>query len=195
MLRGEAKRLAEIMVRTTVFKQFCKDKEKLEQRAQKLQEELRLDSDNIEKLKELAIIYHYIKEDEKAVEIYKKLVKSEPEDAELLAFLGYLYYEMDHIEDAINCLNDSLDIDSGAAFVFFLLGNAYARAGMIREAVDAYDFAIFLDLDMYKAHLDFAKKYEEMGREKRALKEYIAAYEIDSRDIKIKEKIDMLNVK
>jgi len=35
MLRGEAKRLAEIMVRTTVFKQFCKDKEKLEQRAQK----------------------------------------------------------------------------------------------------------------------------------------------------------------
>ena len=55
MLRGEAKRLAEIMVRTTVFKQFCKDKEKLEQRAQKLQEELKLDSDNIEKLKELAI--------------------------------------------------------------------------------------------------------------------------------------------
>ena len=99
MLRGEAKRLAEMMVRTTVFKQFCKDKEMLEQRAQKLQEELKADSNDIEKLKELAIIYHYIKEDEKAVGIYEKLVKAKPEDAELLAFLGYLYYEMDRIED------------------------------------------------------------------------------------------------
>ncbi len=162
------------MVRTTVFKQFCKDKEKLEQRAQKLQEELKLDAENIDKLKELATIYHYIKEDEKAIEIYKKLVKLQPQDSELLAFLGYLYYEMDFIDDSIECLNESLDIDSEAAFVFFLLGNAYARAGMIREAVDAYDFAIFLDLDMYKAHLDFAVKYEEMGREKRALKESIS---------------------
>jgi len=183
------------MVRTTVFKQFCKDKEKLTERVVKLEAELEQNENNIEKLKELAIIYHYIKEDGKAIKIYEKLIELEPEDAELLAFLGYLHYEQDHIDEAIDCLNDSLDIDSTAAFVFFLLGNAYSRAGMIREAVDSYDFAIFLDLDMYKAHLDFAVKYEEMGREKRALKEYIAAYEIDPRDVKIKEKIEKLQVK
>ena len=183
------------MVRTTVFKQFCKDSEKLTERVVKLEEELKQNENNVEKLKELAIIYHYIKEDGKAIEIYEKLIELVPEDAELLAFLGYLHYEQDHIDEAIDCLNDSLDIDSSAAFVFFLLGNAYSRAGMIREAVDAFDFAIFLDLDMYKAHLDFAKKYEEMGREKRALKEYIAAYEIDPRDVKIKEKIELLEAK
>lgn len=183
------------MVRTTVFKQFCKDKEKLTERVVKLEAELVQNENNVEKLKELAIIYHYIKEDGKAIKIYEKLIQLVPEDAELLAFLGYLHYEQDHIDEAIDCLNDSLDIDSTAAFVFFLLGNAYSRAGMIREAVDAFDFAIFLDLDMYKAHLDFAVKYEEMGREKRALKEYIAAYEIDPRDFKIKEKIELLQVK
>lgn len=183
------------MVRTTVFQQFCKEIGKLQERILKLEEELKLDENNIEKLKELAVIYHYVKEDDKAINIYEKLIKLVPEDSELLAFLGYLHYEQDHIDEAIDCLNDSLDIDSEAAFVFFLLGNAYSRAGMIREAVDAFDFAIFLDLDMYKAHLDFAVKYEEMGREKRALKEYIAAYEIDARDVKIKEKIDLLRIK
>lgn len=194
-MRGEAKQLATAMVRTTVFKQFCKEKEKLQDRVVRLEEDLKVDENNIEKLKELATICHYIREDQKAIKIYEKLIRLVPEDAELLAFLGYLHYEKDNINEAIDYLNDSLDIDSSAAFVFFLLGNAYSRAGMIREAVDAYDFAIFLDLDMYKAHLDFAKKYEEMGREKRALKEYIAAYEIDPRDIKIREKIEMLEVK
>lgn len=183
------------MVRTTVFKQFCKEKDKLQDRIGKLEESLKKDENNVEKLKELAIIFHYMKEDDKAIAIYEKLIKLVPDDAELLAFLGYLHYEQDHIDEAIDYLNDSLDIDSSAAFVFFLLGNAYSRAGNIIEAVDAYDFAIFLDLDMYKAHLDFAVKYEEMGREKRALKEYIAAYEIDPRDVKIKEKIDILKIK
>ena len=183
------------MVRTTVFKQFCKEKDKLQDRIGKLEESLKKDENNVEKLKELAIIFHYVKEDDKAIAIYEKLIKLVPDDAELLAFLGYLHYEQDHIDEAIDYLNDSLDIDSSAAFVFFLLGNAYSRVGNIIEAVDAYDFAIFLDLDMYKAHLDFAVKYEEMGREKRALKEYIAAYEIDPRDVKIKEKIDILKIK
>ncbi len=183
------------MVRTTVFKQFCKEKDKLQDRIGKLEESLKKDENNVEKLKELAIIFHYVKEDDKAIAIYEKLIKLVPDDAELLAFLGYLHYEQDHIDEAIDYLNDSLDIDSSAAFVFFLLGNAYSRAGNIIEAVDAYDFAIFLDLDIYKAHLDFAVKYEEMGREKRALKEYIAAYEIDPRDVKIKEKIDILKIK
>ena len=89
---------------------------------------------------------------------------------------------------AIDYLNDALDIDPGAPFIFFILGNAYARAGMIKEAVDAFDFAIFLDLDIYTAHLDFANKYEDMGRMKKAYKEFMAAYEIDSRDQKLKSK-------
>ena len=83
-------------------------------------------------------------------------------------------------------------IRSYYAFVYFLLGNAYSRAGMIKEAIESYEFAIFLDFDMYTAHLDFAKKYEDMGRKEKSLKEYIAAYEIDSRDASIKEKIDIL---
>jgi Tfp pilus assembly protein PilF len=63
---------------------------------------------------------------------------------------------------------------------------------MIKEAIESYEFAIFLDFDMYTAHLDFAKKYEDMGRNEKALEEYRAAYEIDARESWIKDKMDIL---
>ena len=65
------------MVRTTVFKQFCKEKDKLQDRIGKLEESLKKDENNVEKLKELAIIFHYVKEDDKAIAIYEKLHQPE----------------------------------------------------------------------------------------------------------------------
>ena len=181
------------MVRTKIFKEICCNKTDLRKRIEELEEELKLNNTDKEKTRELAVIYHYIREDRKAIQIYEELLKHYPNDSNVLAFLGYLHYELDEVGKAIYYFNESLDIDSAAPFVFFLLGNAYAREGMIKEAVDSYDFAIFLDFDMYQAHLDFAMKYEDMGRRKKALAEYIAAYEIDSRDKKILEKIEELS--
>jgi tetratricopeptide (TPR) repeat protein len=180
------------MVRTKIFKDVCCNEVDLEKKRVLLEKELDGKFEDLIKTKELAVIYHYTGEDKKAIEIYEKLLKNHPEDTNVLAFLGYLHYELDELEEAIDYFNRSLDIDSASPFVFFLLGNAYSREGMIREAIDAYDFAIFLDFDMYQAHLDFAVKYEDMGRKKRALKEYVAAYEIDSRDKELLEKITIL---
>ncbi|TDT70544.1 tetratricopeptide repeat protein [Hypnocyclicus thermotrophus] len=179
------------MLRTRIFKEICQNVD-LEEKKANLKEKLKNDPNNLELLEKLAAVYYYQQEDFKAVEIYKKLVTLDPENAEYLAFLGYLCYELNELDLAIDYLNESLDIDSSAPFVFFILGNTYSRAGMIKQAVDAYDFAIFLDLDIYTAHMDFAKKYEDMGRKHNALKEYLAAYDIDSRDVKLKNKIKNL---
>ena len=80
-------------------------------------------------------------------------------------------------------------------FVYFLLGNVYSRIGNIVEAIKYYDLAIFSEDDIYDIHIDFGKKYEEIGSLDRALKEYKTAYEIDSRDKKILEKISELSKK
>ena len=109
--------------------------------------------------------------------------------------MGYLNYELGNYTKSIKYFNMFLDNKPGDAFVYFLLGNAYSRAGKIVEAINSYDFAIFLDLDIYSAHLDFAREYEFLGRYKKALNEYIAAYEIDPRDKEIKEKIKYLREK
>ena len=51
------------------------------------------------------------------------------------------------------------------------------------------------DFDMYIAHIDFARKYEHMGRHQKALEEYRAAFRIDSRDEGLIEKINYIENK
>ena len=115
---------------------------------------------------------------------------------EILAFLGYLYYENEDLDKAEENLNKALDVRTeDEPFVLFLLGNIYSRKGKISEAVDCYELAIFLDFDMYIAHIDFARKYEHMGRHQKALEEYKAAFRIDSRDEGLIEKIHYIENK
>ena len=86
-------------------------------------------------------------------------------------------------------MEDDIYLSEKEPFLLFLLGNVYSRKGMIKEALDCYELAIFLDFDMYGAHIDFGRKYEHMGRHEKALKEFRAAYEIDSRDEELLNKI------
>ena len=157
-------------------------------------EKIKENPDDVEVLKTLASIYHALKENDKAIEIYEKLVKLKPDEIEILAFLGYLYYENEDLDKAEE--NKALDVRTeDEPFVLFLLGNIYSRKGKISEAVDCYELAIFLDFDMYIAHIDFARKYEHMGRHQKALEEYKAALRIDSRDEGLIEKIHYIENK
>lgn len=181
------------MLETMIFREIRYN----ENNEQLLKENLKKIAENpndIEVLQTLASIYHALKENDKAIEIYEKLVKLKPENYTIRAFLGYLYYETEDLDNAEKCFEEVLD-NISEPFVMFLLGNVYARKGKISTAVNCYELAIFLDFDMYIAHIDFARKYEHMGRHKAALKEYKAAYEIDSRDEGLIEKIEYLEEK
>ena len=182
------------MLKTLIFREIRYD-DNIEETLKLCKSRVINNSKDVEALQNLAIIYHALRKDKEAIDIYEQLVRLKPDDFEMRAFLGYLYYEVNDLDNAADNLNKALASDPMEPFILFLLGNIYARKGEVMKAIENYEFAIFLDLDIYKAHLDFAVKYEEMGREKRALKEYIAAYEIDPRDVKIKEKIDILKIK
>ena len=158
-------------------------------------EKLKSNPNDVRTLQTLASTYHALKENDKAIEIYKKLVKLQPKNHEIWAFLGYLYYENEDFSKACENLEKALDLCPIEPFVLFLLGNIYSRKGEITKAVDCYEMAIFFDFDMYIAHIDFARKYEHMGRHKKALDEYKAAYDIDSRDEGLAEKIEYLENK
>ena len=182
------------MLETLIFREirYNGDNEKF---LKKNQEKVIKNPDDVDALQTLASTYHALKENEKAIEIYEKLVELEPVNHEIRAFLGYLYYENEQLDKAEENLNKSLDLNEAEPFVLFLLGNIFSRRGRISDAVDCYDLAIFLDFDMYTAHIDFARKYEHMGRHKKALKEFKAALEIDSRDEGLIEKIKYIENK
>lgn len=183
------------MLRKKILKRIDVSKEDLLNQEQEIRFELLTKANDIDNLKKLGTILFYKRDCEGALEIYEKLRALGKKDSDTIGFLGYLNYELGNYTKSIKYFNMFLDNKPGDAFVYFLLGNAYSRAGKIVEAINSYDFAIFLDLDIYSAHLDFAKEYEFLGRYKKALNEYIAAYEIDPRDKDIKEKIKYLREK
>ena len=159
------------MLETLIFREI-RYNENNERLLKENLEKIKENPDDVEVLKTLASIYHALKENDKAIEIYEKLVKLKPDEIEILAFLGYLYYENEDLDKAEENLNKALDVRTeDEPFVLFLLGNIYSRKGKISEAVDCYELAIFLDFDMYIAHIDFARKYEHMGRHQKALEE------------------------
>lgn len=178
------------ILKTEIFNQL--DIEKLLKREEEIRILLLGNPNDLNLLRELAIILYHKRDYSKAIKVYKKVIEYKNDKAEGFAFLGHLFYENEEYLKAIKAFEKSLDIDPDVAFVHFLLGNAYSRVGRIIEAITSYDFAIFLDFDIYKAHIDFAEKYEKMGLLERALREYIVAYEIDPRDKKIGEKINTI---
>lgn len=176
------------MLSTLVFRELRYNGD-IKEEISRLKDILNKDHENIKALERLASIYHAYKKNEKAIKIYDKLVELLPDSHEMVAYLGYLYYENDDMINSEKYLNKALDISDGEPFILFLLGNIYARKGMIAEASDCYELALFLDFDMYTAHIDFARKYEHMGRHKKALEEYRAAYDIDPRDDELLKRI------
>lgn len=181
------------ILETEIFAQV--NIEDLQKKEENLRFSLLENPNNIELLRELALLLYHKGDYRGAIKLYTKFLNYKEDKAQGFAFLGQLYYENEDFSKAISAFEKSLDINPDSAFVHFLLGNAYSRAGDIMNAIMSYDFAIFLDLDIYRAHLDFAEKYERMGLLERALKEYKIAYEIDPRDKKLKIKIEELKEK
>lgn len=182
------------MLETIVFREYRYD-DNIDDKIKKLEDTLEKNNKDISSLKELAEIYHAYSKNKEAIEIYEKLVSIMPEDYEVLAYLGYLNYEINNLVEAEKNLIKSLEIQPLEPFVLFLLGNVLTRKGNIVEAINYYELAIFLDFDVFTAHVDFGRKYEHMGRHKRALEEYRSAYNMDNTDLGLLEKIDYLEKK
>lgn len=177
------------MLKTLIFREF-RYNEDIEKSIKELKGKNDIDSQ-----KQLASIYHAYKRNDEAIEIFEKLSEEKPDDHEIMAFLGYLYYENDSLDLAKACLKHALYLSAKEPFVLFLLGNIYSRQGKILKACSYYDRAIFLDFDIITAHVDFGRKYEHMGRHEKAYKEYLAAYNLDQSDIDLKEKMEYVKSK
>lgn len=182
------------MLHTMIFREH-RYKENISEVKEELLNKINQNPKDIKSLEQLAQIYHAYKNNQKAIEIYKQLYSLEPENAQVSAYLGYLYYEENKLQDAEYYLSESLLIEPFEPFVLFLMGNVLSRRGRAIEAINYYETAVFYDFDIFTAHIDFARKYEHMGRHEKALQEFKTAYSIDPSDKGVLEKIKYLENK
>ncbi len=115
-----------------------------------------------------------------------------PDDPDILNFLGYLYAEKGvKLDEAEMLLNNALEIDPGNPFYLDSLGWVYYRQGKARKAIDHIRRAIYgMDGDdaVLRDHLGDA--YLLSGDTRRALAEWDRAHRLDPTLKGVQEKIE-----
>jgi spore maturation protein CgeB/Flp pilus assembly protein TadD len=91
----------------------------------------------------LAKAEHCIKDNclDDAAEIYKKLLASKPQSADLHHTLGLVYFELGRMDRAIAYIERSIRINPHLSTAYRSLGDAYQRAGRLDDAISAYQKA------------------------------------------------------
>jgi len=151
----EAKRNAQALVDQA--KELYKNDE--DQRAvQVLEQAIRLDSNNAEAHLRLGMSYAALdrkpeSDDEykKAIELFKKKVESDSKDASAFFYLGEAYNFLHRDEDATRNYREATRLNEKDEEAWYQLGMSLIKLARYTEAVNAFQKALDLDANDYRA--------------------------------------------
>ena len=167
----EAKRNAQALVDQA--KELYKNDE--DQRAvQVLEQAIKLDPNNAEAHLRLGMSYAALdrkpeSDDEykKAIELFKKKVEADPKDAPSFFYLGEAYNFLHRDEDATRNYREATRLNEKDEEAWYQLGMSLIKLARYGEAVNAFEKALELDANDYRATdgLDEAKEGAQRIRE------------------------------
>lgn len=109
---------------------------------------------------------------QEAIDLYRKLLRKHPANAQLLHLLGTANFQMGQVGLAIEQLKRSLVFDNANPFVHYNLGLVYQTQQRMEEALISYDRALGLKPDHVDACNNRGNVLKELGRFDEALLAY-----------------------
>jgi len=107
-----------------------------------------------------------------AIDHYKKVLKTSPDNARLLTTLGALSLQTGKFEDSLRFNKQSIKIDPKQAIAFAHLGSGYAQLNNPLEALASCDQALVLKPDFIEVYYNRGKVLETLKRYDEALASY-----------------------
>jgi tetratricopeptide (TPR) repeat protein len=104
-----------------------------------------------------------------AMELYRKAVALNPDNADAHAFLGGLLTDQGQLQEAQRHLERALQLDSNHSVAHYNLGNALAKERRHEQAIESYERAIKLDPKNSKARNNLGVVLIGLGRIAEAL--------------------------
>jgi protein O-GlcNAc transferase len=128
---------------------------------------------NINKAIQLVLKHYYMGELQQAEEMCRKILKNNPNDAELLYFLGIIYGQMGKDDSSMQYIKKSLQFNQNNTDAYFALGTLMKQRGLLDEAISYFQKVIDINPKYVEA-------YENLGnilKEKSLINEAIFIYQ------------------
>ena len=93
---------------------------------------------SVEKALEIAIEFHKRGEVEDAIEIYGDILSADPDNPDVVHYLGVAKHQLGESDEAIELLRKSLELAPGNASAINNLGNIYRETGELERAEECY---------------------------------------------------------
>lgn len=118
-----------------------------------------------------------------AIRIYKGLLKSNPENMELLTELGGLYIKSGNDGDALNVYKEIARLDPKSVSALNSLGGIYRRLKMYDESIAVLEKAAMLDSENSQVYYNMGFTYRLMGQYDDAIQCFNTVVESNSNDV------------
>jgi predicted TPR repeat methyltransferase len=126
-------------------------------------------SKKIEETLSIALQHHRAGRFKEAEYCYRQVLKSVPQDVDVLCNLGAVLMSQGRLDEAESALTEAIALDRNHAISNYNLGNVLKKQGKIEEAKDRYLRAIESDRAHAGAHFNIGNIYLEEGRLDEAL--------------------------
>jgi tetratricopeptide (TPR) repeat protein len=117
--------------------------------------------------------------DQEAIECYRKAIELDPNNAITHNDLGLSWYYQGQDAEAIKSYRKAIELDPNNAIFYSNLGLSLQNQGQDAEAIESYRKAIELDPNDAFAHNNLGLSFSAQGKDSEAIEHYQKAIELD----------------
>ena len=116
---------------------------------------------------------------EVAINLYKEILETDPNNSTIHYNLGLAYNEKQHLNEAISCYKKVIEIDPNYISAHFNLGLIYKDLGDLEKEISCYEKTISINPNHSKAKNNLGLAFKKLGEYSKAKSFYEEAIKID----------------
>jgi len=133
---------------------------------------------NISGSLQIAIEHHQKGNLQQAEDLYREILKIQPDNFYAIQYLGVLYIQRGNLDLAIEYIEKALQVNSSDSHGYYNLGIALQGKGRLDDAITSYQKAIQLNPSNYDAYVNLGIVFKEKGQLDDAITYYQKALQL-----------------
>ena len=126
-----------------------------------------------------AVALVYLGQYQMAMEIFKKLIEKNPQNARYHYWLGSVFHKLEGYEAALKEVHRAVELEPHNAFYHYSLGKTLHKLGRYEEALEQKQKALEVEPDNAKYHDSLRMTLQKLGRYEEANKEVWRVLELE----------------